>query len=94
MLRYIRENNNLGLKYYADMNDALVSDLLIKYSIKTENQLIDFSDSSWHFIQKLSEVQDHKSYFVKMCQLTIAHMSQNHFLNQVQKAITIHHATQ
>ena len=46
LLRYIRYNKTLGLKYYADMNDALVSDLLRKVSIKTENNLIDFSDSS------------------------------------------------
>ena len=32
---YIRDNKNLGLKYYADTNDALVSDLLRKASIKT-----------------------------------------------------------
>ena len=47
LLRYIRYNNTLGLKYYADMNDAPVSDLLRQASIKTENQLMDFSDSSW-----------------------------------------------
>ena len=29
------------------MNDPLVSDLLINASIKTENNLMDFSDSSW-----------------------------------------------
>ena len=34
------------LKYYTDMNDAPVSDLLKQASIKTENQLMDFSDSS------------------------------------------------
>ena len=28
LLRYIRYNNNLGLKYYSDINDAPVSDLL------------------------------------------------------------------
>ena len=33
----------MGLKYYANKNDALVSDLLIQASIKTENHLIDFS---------------------------------------------------
>ena len=37
LLRYIRENKNLGLKYYANMNDAPVYDLLRKTSIKTEN---------------------------------------------------------
>ena len=37
----------MGLKYYVDMNDAPLTDLLWKASIKTENQLVDFSDSSW-----------------------------------------------
>ena len=37
----------MGLKYYADLNDAPVTDLLRQASIKTENHLIDFSDSSW-----------------------------------------------
>ena len=46
LLRYIRGNNTLVLKYYSDMNDAPVSDLLIQASIKTENQLMAFSDSS------------------------------------------------
>ena len=27
LLIYIRDNNTLGLKYYADMNNALLSDL-------------------------------------------------------------------
>ena len=47
LLRYIRDNNTLGLKYYADLNDALVSDLLRQAIIKTENHLVDFSDSCW-----------------------------------------------
>ena len=45
--RYIRDNKNLGLKYYADMNDASLYDLLRQSSIKTENQLMDLADSSW-----------------------------------------------
>ena len=49
ILRYIRDNNTLGLKYYADMNDAPVTDLLIQASIKTENNLMDFSDSIWKY---------------------------------------------
>ena len=49
ILRYIRDNNNLGLKYYADMNDAPVSEILRQTSIKTENQLIAFSDFSWTY---------------------------------------------
>ena len=35
LLRYIRYNKTLGLKYYADMNDAPVTDLLRQASIKT-----------------------------------------------------------
>ena len=46
LLRYIRCNKPLGLKYYSDMNDAPVSDMLSQASIKTENRLMDFSDSS------------------------------------------------
>ena len=45
ILRYIRGNNNWGFKYYAYMNYAPVSDLLIKDSINTENHLMDFSGS-------------------------------------------------
>ena len=43
LLRYIRDNKTSGLKYYAYMNDAPVTDLLRQTSIKTENQLIAFS---------------------------------------------------
>ena len=46
LLRYIREINTLGLKYYADMKYAPLSDLLIQANIKTDNQLIVFSYSS------------------------------------------------
>ena len=49
LLRYIRDNTTLVLKYYADTNDAPVSDLLIQASIKTENKLMDFSDYSWQY---------------------------------------------
>ena len=47
LLRYIRDNKTLGLKYYADLNDAPVTDILRQYSIKTKNHLMDFSESSW-----------------------------------------------
>ena len=46
-LRYIRENKTLGLNYYSDMKYAPLSELLIQASINNENQLMDFSDSSW-----------------------------------------------
>ena len=47
ILRYIGDDKTLGLKYYADINDAPVTDLLIQSSIKTDNHLMGFSDSSW-----------------------------------------------
>ena len=33
----------MGLKYYSNINDAMVPDLFIQPSIKTESQLMDFS---------------------------------------------------
>ena len=47
LLRYIRDNKTLGLKYYADLNGAPVTDLLRQANIKTNNHLMAFSDSSW-----------------------------------------------
>ena len=47
LLRYIRDNKTLGLNYYADLNDAPVTDLLRQASIKDENHLMGFSDSIW-----------------------------------------------
>ena len=46
LLRYIRENKTLILKYYAKMKDSPLSDLLIQASINTDKQLMYFSDSS------------------------------------------------
>ena len=37
----------MGLKYYANLNDAPVTDLLRQVNLNTKNQLMDFSDSSW-----------------------------------------------
>ena len=42
LLRCIRDNNNLALKYYIDMNDSPVTDLLIQAIVKTENHLMVF----------------------------------------------------
>ena len=49
LFRYIRENKNLGLKYYADINDAPLSNLLRQAIIKTGNQLMVFFYSSWKY---------------------------------------------
>ena len=94
LLRYIRENNTLGLKYYADMNYAPVSDLLRRASIKTENHLMDFLILVGNIVQTMAEVQEHTLYFIKVGQLTTAHMFQDQFLNKVKKASTMQHALQ
>ena len=47
LLRNIRDNKILGLKYYADIKDALLSDMLRQSIISTKYQLMVFSDSSW-----------------------------------------------
>ena len=46
LLGYIRDNKNLGLEYYADLNDAPVTDILRQANIKTKNHLMAFSDYS------------------------------------------------
>ena len=46
LLRYIRDNKTLVLKYYSDMNYARVTDLFRKASIKTDNHFMGFSGSS------------------------------------------------
>ena len=45
LLRYIRDNKNLVSKYYSDMKDAPLSDLLRQASNKNDNQVMAFSDS-------------------------------------------------
>ena len=47
LLVYIRDKKTLVLKYYYDMKDEPLSDLLRQANIKTENQLMFLSDSSW-----------------------------------------------
>ena len=42
LLRYIRGNKNLVLKYYADLYDAPLTDLLRQANIKTNNKLMAF----------------------------------------------------
>ena len=46
MLKYIRNNKTLGLKHYAGINDAPLSDLLRQDSINTKNRLIALYDYS------------------------------------------------
>ena len=47
LLGYIRDNKTLGLKYYAYINDAPITDILRQANIKTKNHLTAFSEFSW-----------------------------------------------
>ena len=44
------------LNYYANMKDAPLSDLLSQASIKTENQLMAFSDYIWKYCTDTSRI--------------------------------------
>ena len=48
-LGYIREKNNLKLKYYAKIEYSHLSDLLIQAIIESEKQLMLFSNSRCHY---------------------------------------------
>ena len=76
------------------MKYAPLSDLLRQASIKTENQFMDFSDYSWQDFQTLLEVKEHILYFIKVGQLTMAHMFHYQFLDQVHTVITMQHSLQ
>ena len=49
LLKYIRENKTLVLKYHDDMKYSPLSDLLRQARIKTEKRLMAFSDFSWKY---------------------------------------------
>ena len=54
LLGYISDNKNLEIKHYAKIEDAPLSDLLRQSSIKTDNQLMVFTDSIWQDLQNYS----------------------------------------
>ena len=62
LLRYIRDNNNLGLNYYADKKDSTLSDLLRQANIKNENQLMAFYDFSWKYCTDTERIK--RSYMI------------------------------
>ena len=49
LLGYIRDNKNLLLRYYAKIEDAPLSELLIQARIKTEKQLMVLYGSNWQY---------------------------------------------
>ena len=84
----------MGLKYYADLNDVPVSDLLRQASIKTDNHLIDFSNYSWQDFPETVRVKEHKLSFMKVGQFTMTRIFQDQLLNQVHKVSTMQYLLQ
>ena len=94
LLKYIRVRTTLGLKYYANMNDAPVTDLLRQASIKTENHFMAFSD---YILQYCPDtVRSTGAYIIFYQSGPIDHGTnfQDQLLNQVQKVITTKYALQ
>ena len=89
LLRYIRDNKTLGLKYYVDINDAQVSDLLRKASTKNESKLIAFSDSSRKDCPDTG--RSTVAYIISYQGGTIEHGTHVPVINQVHKVSTIQH---
>ena len=94
LLRYIRDNKSLGLKNYADIKDAPLSELLRQDRIKTENQLMVFSGSSWQHFPDTGRSTGAYFYFIKVGQLNMAHLFQYQLLNKVKKVSTMQHSLQ
>ena len=76
------------------MKDAPLSDMLIQDSINTENQFMAFSGSSWQYFPDIFRSIGAYIIFYQGRQFTMAHMFQEQFLDQVQKASTMQHALQ
>ena len=94
LLRYIRDNKTLGLKYCADLNDAPVTDLSRQANIKTKNNLMAFSDSSWQDCPDTGRSTGAYTIFIKVGKLTMAHIFQDQLLDPVQKVSTMQHELQ
>ena len=82
------------LNYYANINNAPVSDLLRQAIIKTENQLVAFSDSSWQDCPDTGRSIGAYIIFYKGGPIDHGAHVPGTFSNQVQKVNTIQHALQ
>ena len=84
----------MGLKYYADMNYAPVTDMLRQASIKSDNHLMDVFFLVGNIVQTLAELQEHTLSLIKVGQFTMSYMFQYQLLYQVHKLSTMQHALQ
>jgi hypothetical protein len=48
ILRYLRDNTYLGMRYYSNIANAPLTQMLISQSIQSNHFLFGFSDSSWN----------------------------------------------
>ena len=94
MLRYISDNKTLGLKYYADLNDAPVTYILRQANIKTKNNLMDFYDSSWQDCPETGRSIGAYIIFYQGGPIEHGTHVQDQLLNPVQKVSTMKHALQ
>ena len=82
------------MKYYADLNNAPVTDLLRQANINTEDHLMAFSDSSWKDCPYTGRSKGACIISIKVDQLTMVHMFQDQLHNPVQKVSKMQHALQ
>ena len=76
LLRYIRDNKNLGFRYYAKIHDAPLYDLLRQDIINTENQLMLLYDYICLGYLDTGISTGVYIVFIKVDQLIISHMFQ------------------
>ena len=76
LLRYIRDSKNLGLVYYAKIEDAPLSTLLRQDNIHNENQLVVYYYSNWQECTDTISSTGAYIVFFKLDQLIISHMFQ------------------
>jgi hypothetical protein len=48
LLRYLRDNSHLGLRYYSEITDSPINQMLSQQNINVQQLLYGFSDSSWN----------------------------------------------
>ena len=95
LLRYIRENNNLGLKYYPKIYDAHLFGLLRKSRINTDNQFMMFSDSIWdHCTDNGISTGSYIVFYQRWNNLLLHTCLRSSFSNIVLKVNTIQHSLQ
>ena len=92
LLRFIRDNKNLGLGYYSKIEYALISKLLVQASINNYKKLMVLSDYSWHGCPDTGRSTGAYIVFYQGGQFIIAHMLQVQFPNLVIKVSLMQHA--